>query len=123
MLVLAACFAFKRRAFGSADDARHDLLLNWALKKGVGRDKGREDSSQGLYDDGCFTNHMNDIRRRLLNVLSMDRKKVEVSVLFFEGIRNKSQWPNIDTKVNRSFDRVKMGEWKQGELEEDIWVG
>ncbi|CAM9905957.1 unnamed protein product [Pylaiella littoralis] len=66
-----------RRAFGSADDARHDLLLTWALKKGVGRDTGREDFSQGLYDDGCFTNRMNDMRRRLLNVLSMDRKKVE----------------------------------------------
>lgn len=55
------------------------MLLSWALKKGVGRDQGgREDSSLGLYDDGCFTNRMSDVRRRLLAVLGMDRKKVEV---------------------------------------------
>ncbi|CAM9176082.1 unnamed protein product, partial [Hapterophycus canaliculatus] len=67
-----------RRAFGSADDARHDMLLSWALKKGVGRDHGeREGSALGLYDDGCFTNRMSDIRRRLLDVMGIDRKKVE----------------------------------------------
>lgn len=69
----------RRRAFGSADDARHDTLLSWALKKGVGRDEGgREDSALGLSDDGCFTNRMIDVRRRLLDVLGMDRKRVEV---------------------------------------------
>lgn len=72
--------ALRRRAFDSADCARHDLLLSWALKKGVGRDQGREESSQGLYDDGCFTNRMSDIRRRLLDVLGLHRKDVEVGV-------------------------------------------
>ncbi|CAM9182126.1 unnamed protein product, partial [Scytosiphon promiscuus] len=68
-----------RRAFGSADDARHDMLLSWALKEGVGRDQGgREDSALGLCVDGCFTNRMSDIRWRLLDVMGMDRKKVEV---------------------------------------------
>ncbi|CAN0071799.1 unnamed protein product, partial [Ectocarpus fasciculatus] len=67
-----------RRVFGSADDTRHDLLLTWALKKGVGRDQGRDDSTRELYDDGGFTNRMSDVRRRLLDVLGMDRKTVEV---------------------------------------------
>ncbi|CAM9784331.1 unnamed protein product [Ectocarpus sp. 4 AP-2014] len=67
-----------RRAFGSADDARHDLLLTWALKKGVGRDQTRDDSTRELYDDGGFTNRMSDVRRRLLDVLGMDRKTAEV---------------------------------------------
>ena len=76
-----------RRAFDSADYARHDLLLSWALKKGVGRDQGRENSSQGLYDDGCFTNRMSDIRRRLLDVLGLHRKNVEVcGRLDFSGV-------------------------------------
>ncbi|CAB1099869.1 unnamed protein product [Ectocarpus sp. CCAP 1310/34] len=66
-----------RRAFGSADDARHDLLLTWALKKGVGRDQTRDDSTHELYDDGGFTNRMSDVRRRLLDVLGMDRNTVE----------------------------------------------
>lgn len=77
--MLAGRFAcLCRRAFGSADDARHDMLLNWALKKGVGRDQGMEGYSEGLDHEGCFTNRMSDIRRRLLDVFGMDQKQVEV---------------------------------------------
>lgn len=54
-----------RRSFDSADAARQDMLLNWALKPEGG-------------DKGGFSQRVTDIRQRLLSVLELDEETAEV---------------------------------------------
>lgn len=79
--VHGAFFMRLRRTFDSADAARHDMLVNWALKAGVGRDQGGanwREVGNDADDEGGFADRMEDIRRRLLEVFDLDGKTVEV---------------------------------------------
>ncbi|CAN0062116.1 unnamed protein product, partial [Laminaria digitata] len=79
-----------RRAFGSADSTRRELLQHWALKPGAWRERtptgsregegrrGGEGEGEGEDDSGSFASRMSDIRRRLLGVLGMDHNTAEV---------------------------------------------
>lgn len=53
------------------------MLFDWALKPGFDTHEAGEETHD---EDGSFTRRMGDIRRRLLDVLGMDKTAAEVGV-------------------------------------------
>lgn len=78
-----------RRAFDSADAARQEFLLSWSLQPGASWKHGWTESAEEeeeereaeMKKDDGFGTRMDNVRRRLLGVLGVDRKAAEVRAI------------------------------------------